>query len=348
MIDDDRIVTITTYITLLSSTSTLSLTASTLTETVYSTLPQTVISTTTEYTSQTVSDTTFVTTTATIDNPIIIGKRDQQIGDVMVDPQITNTPRYNLGSEGLQARDQIIVSGNKPAYVNACRNVQAYAVACLCWGIKAATVKAAPKTSIKTIFRSSTTVSTSYATKTTTVTSERYSQTTTVVTVRSTSTQTDVVTSVTTTTVNKPTVLSSILDRAQGSPILRTGVAFLMSENGGTRDESVMLTITGQDSELFLTGSDPRATIVLATKPSWVGFGILAFRELLNDSQYTGQEKVICYIDTGSGPADIRCGSMGTYTQMYYCNGENRIYLGIPNLNTNGCVAMQMSAYELR
>lgn len=59
-------------------------------------------------------------------------------------PRITEAPQ---DFAGLLPRDQIIVNGKRPTYASACKNVQSYGLACLCFGVKAA-VNYPEKTSI--------------------------------------------------------------------------------------------------------------------------------------------------------------------------------------------------------
>lgn len=68
------------------------------------------------------------------------------------------TPAPDADTE-LFPRDQVIVSGTRPNYVSAaCKNVQSYAVACLCYGIKAATYRTIKSaTSTRSIYSTATT-----------------------------------------------------------------------------------------------------------------------------------------------------------------------------------------------
>lgn len=86
--------------------------------------------------------TVTVTVAATTSQPVIIAKRQAEMTG-LPHPNIQLRDReYSL----LIARDQYIVSGNKPAYASACKNVQDYAVACVCYGVKAAVYRTVTKT----------------------------------------------------------------------------------------------------------------------------------------------------------------------------------------------------------
>lgn len=71
-------------------------------------------------------------------------------------PQITTTPDLVTGSDKIDAailapRDQYVVRGSVPTYARACKNIQEYATACLCYGFRAATTILAPQTRTTTI-----------------------------------------------------------------------------------------------------------------------------------------------------------------------------------------------------
>lgn len=66
-------------------------------------------------------------------------------------PEITAAPKFSDGGEAvLLPRDQIIVGGSKPSYASACANLQSYAIACICFGVKASTYKVVTRTSSTT------------------------------------------------------------------------------------------------------------------------------------------------------------------------------------------------------
>lgn len=75
-------------------------------------------------------------------------------------PVITDSPEYSDWS--LLPRDQIVVTGNRPYYMSAaCKDIQAYATACLCFGIKAATeytLKTRQSTQTKTVVATATVI----------------------------------------------------------------------------------------------------------------------------------------------------------------------------------------------
>lgn len=90
--------------------------------------------------------TTFIggtTTIVTKSTTAAVQQRDQ--GDLVPSPQITTPPDSALGAE-LLPRDQFVVSGTVPSYARQCKNVQAYAIACVCYGVRAATYRAAKTT----------------------------------------------------------------------------------------------------------------------------------------------------------------------------------------------------------
>lgn len=77
----------------------------------------------------------------------------------------------------LEARDQIVIQGNKPAYATACKQNQDFATACLCYGTKAKVQQTkyqiASVTSIVTKTETSTTTSITTTTSQTTVPCEK-------------------------------------------------------------------------------------------------------------------------------------------------------------------------------
>lgn len=167
VIDDDKTVTVTSYTTTTRLTQTISA----------------IDTTVTEYTLSTVSEVSFSTVVETstpdpvtvTDDPITITtitevKRDV-VRTIEIDsPRITALPSLEDRDSVLEARDKIIVSGNKPSYATACKNAQAYATACLCWGVKPATQRIAPKTSTRRITIEATTTATVFQPETTVIT----------------------------------------------------------------------------------------------------------------------------------------------------------------------------------
>lgn len=77
-----------------------------------------------------------------------IGKRQYNVVGASA-PRITPPPDLFESSAELMPRDKIVVSGSRPSYASACKNVQSYAVACLCYGIKASNAYVG-KTSVTT------------------------------------------------------------------------------------------------------------------------------------------------------------------------------------------------------
>lgn len=63
-------------------------------------------------------------------------------------PVITTSPDPETAE--LERRAQVIATGTKPAYAKSCKNIQSYAVACLCMGVKAATNTMGLKTATTT------------------------------------------------------------------------------------------------------------------------------------------------------------------------------------------------------
>jgi hypothetical protein len=72
-------------------------------------------------------------------------------------------------SETLEPRDQIVIKGKKPSYASACADNQAYALACLCFGVKGQVQQTVTKiTTITSTIKRTTVVPTSVTTATTT------------------------------------------------------------------------------------------------------------------------------------------------------------------------------------
>lgn len=110
--------------------------------------------TVTRTTSKTVS-TRYVIATA---NPVPVLARQLSI-EPELSPRFPTTPNSDTPST-LAPRDQVVIGGKKPSYATQCKDLQDYAQACLCYGVKASTYRAPTKTAAAIVTISATATTT--------------------------------------------------------------------------------------------------------------------------------------------------------------------------------------------
>ena len=99
---------------------------------------------------KTITETAYQTQiTSTVTITTVRGYSQPTIVARMVD-EGNDCGNTNEAVAELEERDLIIVKGAVPKYAKACRNIQAYAIACLCFGVKAQAYKSYTTTTVTT------------------------------------------------------------------------------------------------------------------------------------------------------------------------------------------------------
>lgn len=210
----------------------------------------------------------------------------------------------------------MVVSGNKPSYASACRDLQdvsilccamllwvlvlkvntdskQYPIACLCWGLKPASVRILSRTMTRYLTILATANSTAYATDTFTSTSITTSTDSITSTIVSTNVQSDSVTSTSTTQILYPTFMNGLRE-SRYSQKMRLETAKMIPRRLGNSDSFLSLTFNAPDTQPYLTG-DP--SVVLQAHRIQPDYSVLVFS---NKTKYTESERnspIFCRVE---------------------------------------------------